>query len=740
MADILVSRHIPALYNGVSQQNPTLRQPSQAEGQINMYGTVQDGLRKRPPFQHLAQVTTDDWSTAHVHTINRDVSERYIVIVSDGDLKVFDAEDGTEKTVNFPTGKGYLDIVGGGDAEDSFSISSIADYSFVVNKTVVTATATSATTTPATYADQYQPDIWGEPDPLRYYNPNGAGTLTGTVNTFSDLPHPEDPSPPSNGEIYKIIGYDESNFAGYYVRRAGGVWEEHYGPGANTAMDETTLPHALVRLANGEFDFTPFKWTDRQVGNATSNPAATFIGRTINGVFYWKNRLGFITDENVVMSTSGDYGNFWRNTMTILLDSDLVDVALTTNKVSILKFAIPFNDTMMLFADQSQFSLSVRDVLTPTSVSIDETTGFEMDDTVAPVKVGTEVYFVSKAGSWSRLREYFVNSENLSLDAADITAHVPRYVPSAISNLTGSDVEDALFAVSSDTDYDNRIYVYKFFWSGDEKIQSAWSYWELNGVDTVLSIDVIESEVFALIKRQDATYLEKADLDVNAETLGLGFDILLDRRYEVQPGDMSYSAGLDETTITVPYDIRYGSPLANWKVVLTIGAGDVGKLMDPSNYTFPVVPGYDAIRVPGDIRTQAPVVGLAYDSEYELSEQFIYGRNDMADTTGRLNLRTLTVNYKDAGFFEVEVYPYGTDFASDVEEVIPASLDAFTGRTLGEAQLILGEAQFDTGVYQTYIDGNSRDVVIKLKNPSHLQAKFTSAEWEGKFTKRTRSM
>jgi len=684
-------------------------------------------------------VTTDDWSDALVHTINRDVSERYLVIVTDGDLKVFDAETGVEKTVNFPVGKTYLDVIGGGTAEDSFSIASIADYSFIVNKTVVTATKTSETVTPPNYDDWYQPDVWGEPDPYRYYNAHGAGTLTGTVNTFSDLPHPEDPSPPSNGDIYKVVGYDESNFAGYYVRRTGGVWEEHYGIGANTAMDETTLPHALVRLANGEFDFQPFKWTDRQVGDATSNPPPTFIGRTIYGVYYWKNRLGFITDENCVMSTAGDYGNFWRNTMTILLDSDLVDVALTTNKVSILKYAVPFNDTMMLFSDQSQFSLSVRDVLTPTSVSIDEATGFEMDDTVAPIKVGTEVYFVSKAGSWSRIREYFVSSENLTLDAADITAHVPRYVPSGITSLAGSDVEDTIFAVSANTDVDNRVYLYKFFWSGDEKVQSAWSYWELGAYDKILSIDVIESEVFALIKRGDATYLEKADLDVNAETLDLGFDILLDRRYEVQPGDLSYSSGTGRTTITLPYDLRY-SPQAEWKIVLTAGAGDIGRLVDQSTYQFPVTAGYNTVTVPGDMTIKEPVVGVNYDSEYELSEQFVYNRDDSADTTGRLNLRTLTVNYKDAGFFEVEVYPYGTDFASDVEEVIPASLDAFTGRTLGEAQLILGSASFDTGVYTTYIDGNSRDVVIKLKNPSHLQAKFTSAEWEGKFTKRTRSM
>ena len=736
MADALVSRHIPALYNGVSQQNPTLRQPSQAEAQVNMYGTVQDGLRKRPPFQHLAKVTTDDWSDAHVHTINRDVNERYLVVVTDGDLKVFDAESGVEKTVAFPTGKGYLAVVGGGIAEESFSIASIADYSFVVNKTLAIATKTSPTTTPTNYADWYQPSIWGPRINRRYYNSNGAGALDGTVNTFSDLPHPEDAQPPQNGDLYKVVGYDEDNFGGYYVRRTNGVWEETYGPGANQSYDETTMPHALIRESDGTFTFTPFSYTARQYGDADTNPPATFNGRTINGVFYWKNRLGFLTDENCVMSTAGDYGNFWRNTMTTLLDSDIVDVALTTNKVSILKHAIPFNDTMMLFADQSQFSLSVRDVLTPTSVSIDEATGFEMDDTVAPVRVGSEVYFASKAGSWSRIREYFVNSQTMMTDAADITAHVPRYVPNQIIGMAASDVEDALFLVSEKVGYENRVYVYKVFWAGDEKHQSSWSYWELDDGDTLLSVDVIEDKVFALIKRSDGTYLEKADLDVNSTTLDTDFDILLDRRYEVQPGDMSYSVGLDETTITLPYEILADDDM---KVVLTSGSGLVGKLVDPTTYQFPPAP-LDTMIVDGDITGNAPVVGVNYDASYQLSEQFVYDANQMADTTGRLNLRTLVVNFKDSGYFEIEVAPYGLDFNVDVEQVVPAALDAFTGRTLGEASLIIGEAAFSTGIYTTFIDAHSRDCVITLKNPSHLQSTFTSAEWEGKFTKRTRSM
>jgi len=732
MADSLVSRHIAALINGVSQQNPTLRQPSQSEEQINFYGTVQDGLRKRPPFQHIANVTATDISTAFVHTINRDVSERYIVVVTDSDLKVYHAETGVEQTVNFPTGKAYLNVAG--NANEAFALDSIADYTFVVNKEFVTATKAAPTTTPTNYADWYYPTIWGNRIDTHYYNPNGAGSLTGTVNVFSDLPRASDAIPPSNGDLYKVVGYDENNFGGYYVRRTNGVWEETYGPGANISLDEATLPHALVRESDGTFTFTPFAWNARQFGDAETNPPPSFIGRTLNSVFYWKNRLGFLTDENVVYSGAGDYGNFFRNTLTALLDSDVVDVAVSTNKVSILKYAVPFNNNMMLFADQTQFSLNVRDLLTPTSVSIDEATSYEMDLAVRPVGVGSEVYFTSKSGAYTRLREYFVHPEALNTDAADVTSHAQQFVPSGVFKLAGSSIEDVLFMVSNKAGYRNRLYLYKFFWSGDEKVQSAHTYWQMGDDDEILSIDMIENIVYALIKRPDGTFLEKADLDINSVVGSLSFDILLDRRYALQPGDMVYNAGPDTTTVTLPYQHTEDS---DTQIILTTGSGVVGSLSDPTQYTFP---SSTSMTVPGDITANEPVVGVRYEALQQFSQQFVYDANGNADTTGTLQLRTFTTNYQSSAFFQTKVYPYGLNFAADVESVVPASLDAFTGRTLGDANLITGEAAFHTGTHQFYIAGNSEDVVIQLINDSHLQSKFTSIEWEGQFTKRTRSI
>ena len=54
----LVSRSIPNLVQGVSQQPEVLRLTSQASEQINGYSSVVEGLKKRPPTEYVAKLSS----------------------------------------------------------------------------------------------------------------------------------------------------------------------------------------------------------------------------------------------------------------------------------------------------------------------------------------------------------------------------------------------------------------------------------------------------------------------------------------------------------------------------------------------------------------------------------------------------------------------------------------------------------------------------------------------------------
>lgn len=726
----LVSRQIPSLFNGVSQQPATIRLPSQGEEQINGYATVAEGLYKRPPTEHVARFTTDNLTSAHLHTISRDTDEQYIVVVTDGDLKVYDLA-GVEQTVSFPLGKLYLDIPAEADAASSFSVVTIADYSFVLNRTKPVATKTTPNATPLYFADWYFPNSWlpgvDTPPAAPYYNPD-AGVYRGSKQTFADLPKTTDDTPPVEGDLWKIAGFDENSFGAYYVVRRNGVWEETIKPGLTDTLDESSMPWALVRQGDGTFVFTVFPWKVRKIGDEETNPHPTFVGRTINDVFYYKNRLGFVSDENVVFSGAGDFGNFYRSTATDLLDGDVIDVAVSSTKVSVLNYAVPFANSLMLFADQLQFRLNTEDALTPQTVSIDVATEFEVSDLVRPLGVGPVAYFTTETGGYTRVREYFVEADILTNDAADITAHVPRYLPKRVSRLAGNGNEDVMFALSAERR--DRLYVYKFFWGDEGKIQSSWSHWQFPETDSILTVATLANQLFLVVQRTDGAYIEKCNIQPGAVTGDLEHQVLLDR---LTPVTGVYAPGADETTFTLPYPVE-ATNQPNYRLVRGSDFSAPLSLVDPTQYEWTST---TTVVVPGDHADGEVWAGQNYTFRWTFSEQFV-GDAQRAITTGRLMLRTFVVYYARTAFFKTEVAPYGNDPL--VEEIVPSQLSEFTGKTLGSASLLLNTPNFASGTYAFQVYGDSKVAKVSLVNDTHVQSIFQSCEWEGLYHNRARPL
>lgn len=140
----LVSQAIDSLIAGVSQQPLTLRDISSLEEQINGISRYATGLSKRPPADHtsvLSAVTTAAYDSVNLHTVARSSTDRYRVILSNGDLKVFDALTGTEQAVTFPDGKAYLATA---DPGRDFRCVTVGDATYVLNRTVAVQNGTEA--------------------------------------------------------------------------------------------------------------------------------------------------------------------------------------------------------------------------------------------------------------------------------------------------------------------------------------------------------------------------------------------------------------------------------------------------------------------------------------------------------------------------------------------------------------------------------------------------------------------
>ena len=793
----LYSSSIPNFVNGVSQQPFTLRLATQGDSQENGLSTVSQGLKKRPPTQHLKKISSTPLGDCFIHTINRDPTERYAVIVTNGDLKVYDVA-GNSVPVAFPNGKAYLNST---SVASGFSAVTVADYTFMVNKSVtVTPSSTLTPVRPhealinvkagnygkgysvivngSTVASFTTPNGSVSADVLqistdyiatqlynglvsagynsgswsvsRYgsiiylkntssdfsiatedgFNSGGMVAIKDTLSKFSDLPF----NPRVDGFVIEITGTGDSSstFDNYYVKfdsagAAGvGVWRECAKPSIPVGFSKATAPHVLIRLADGTFSFEEAPWDDRIAGDLESNMDLSFVGRTISDIFFYRNRLGVLADESVIFSESGKYFNFWRTTVTDLLDSDPIDVTASHTKVSLLKHAIPFNKQLLLFSEQTQFIVDQNDLLTPKTISLKVVTEFPCNIYAKPVGVGKNVYFSVDKGAYSAFREYFADLNNITNDSIDITGHIPQYIPSNIYRIAAAPNEDIL--VTANKNERNVLYVYKYFWANNEKLQSSWSKWVFPSTDTILNVDFIASDLFLVINRADGVYFEKMTVSLGDIGPNEPYLVHLDRKVQLPSAALSYASGY--TTINTAY-LGYvpenGTGTYQAVVKQTVGSIKAGEILDVE-----VVSGVP--RIAGNYSACTLAFGRKYTMSYSLStitiKQAQATGGQKSDTEGRLQLRKVAFNYANAGYFRVEVTPAGRDTYSYV----------FSGKVLGSSSALLGSFNISNGRFIAPVVSRNIGTSIVLKNDSPLPSSFLSADWEGLYVKRSQAV
>jgi hypothetical protein len=721
----LVTQSIPDLYSGVSQLPAIVRPDGAAQDALNTIFTVARGARKRPPTEHRArlQATPDN---AFIHHINRDVSERYVVVLTDGDLKVYDVTSGAEVPVTFPDGKAYLDVL---DPREDYAAVTVADYTFIVNKTRATAMR----------------DVIGEYTPPNYYASLNVRTFGGflaaiglaalyqrigtvpsspmqTVASVTDLPKNA-----PQGALYRVSGSTETAFTSYYLIRNGGVWDETTAPNLKNEINASTMPHALIRQADGTFVLTPFDWAPRRVGDEDTNPVPTFIGRAIKDVFYSQNRLAFLVDENVVGSVIGDFGNFWRRTILDALDSDPLDIAADDARVNILLYAVPFRDDIMLFSDQGQFNLRIeRGGLTGSNVSLTKTTAYELASAARPVNLGPDVYFGSENGGYVTIREYQFDRERQSNVANDLTAQVSRLIPAGLRFMVASVDNDMLFVNTEGAR--KRLYVYRQFWANGRKLQSAWVPWEFDG--EVVSATAIDQYLFVVLARPDGLFLERIDLYEDAEPDGYMGQVFLDRR--AVPVLRTYDAGNVRTTLTLAYPVT--APFrSSFRLVAGGGAPHPGALLDPAGYVWI---SDTQVSVPGDWRIANLLGGIKYTMRFTFSPFFVKRQDGTAVQGGRLQLRTMALYYERTGYFKVEIVPKAGP--ARTETILPGFFSTFAGKTIGDAGLMLGTPVYGSGNFRFPVQQQNSTVTVSITNDSHVNSEFYAAEWEAEYNNRAR--
>ena len=813
----IVSRSIPTLLRGISQSSDSSKQSDHADIQDNADSNPVVGLVKRSGIQHVTNLSTSTLGNVHIQTINRDVNERYVAIFSNGNVKVYEL-DGTEKTVTKPDGTAYLNTSNPRDTIKTVTIAdftfvvntnqvtamdstlsagnitqAIIFVKQVSNDTVYSVTVDGVTVTDDTTSDsslstsQVAADLQsglnsglsgftiarsgsvihikkndGSNFAIDGTDTQGNTQLTivkNSVQRFTDLP-----AVSPNGMVVEVKGDENTNFDNYYVKFVTnngnaleeGQWEETVEAGIQFKFDYSTMPHVLIRQADGNFRFARVDgdtytlsgtnytlpvWGERTAGDTESAKDPSFIGSKINNVFFFRNRLGFLADDNVILSNVSEFFNFFPDTVLTVVDSHPIDVAASHTKVAILKHAVTMGEQLILFSEQTQFVLSSSaDNLTPTTANVLVSTEFESSDDAAPVGSGNSIYFLTKKGNFAGIREYITQTNETARDAANITIHVPRLIPSNIFKLAVSNNQDILVCVG--TDNPNKLFINRWLFGGQgQKVLNSWFTFTINENRSIKNVDFIGTDLFLVIEEANTVTLEKIPFESDFKETNADFEFHLDHKVTEADVTVAYNSSTDKTTFTLPYRLRakmdiIGRFLASNETSTFVDINGVTQTLKPATViqSTNLTNGSTAtIEANGDYRNAKFIIGEPYDMHYRFSKQRITEtpqQNSAEIISSRLQLHHFYIKFEKSGFFQVEVTP----------ELRDTSTHKFSGRFLGAASSVIGQLNLETGTFRVPIMSRADKVDIDVKNKTFLPTLLASAEYEAMFHMKSRRM
>lgn len=543
-----------------------------------------------------------------------------------------------------------------------------------------------------------------------------------TSQSFSKLP-----AEAPNGYSVQIVGDTSKTSDAFYVQydAARKVWKEVAGWGVQKGLNNGTMPHALIRQSDGSFKMEALPWDERKCGDMNTNPDPSIVDQKINDVFFFRNRLGFLAGENIVMSRTSKYFSLFPASVANLSDDDPIDVAVSHNRISTLKYAVPFSEELLLWSDQAQFVLSASGILSPKSVELNLTTEFDVSDKARPYGIGRGVYFASPRASYTSINRYYAVQDVSSVKSAeDMSAHVPSYIPNGVFSIRGSGTENFVSVLSANAP--SKIFMYKFLYLNEENVQQSWSHWELGSNVTVLACDSIGSTMYLLLRNQSHTWMARAHFTKNSiDYLDEPYRIYIDNKLEITIPGGSYN---DDTYETVIYPGQfYGMKTYRGKYYIVAMDGKVTWFDEPQG-GWPN--GEPRLALSGNREGEKVYIGQAINFRYVFSKFLIKKAADDGSTAtediGRLQLRRAWVNYEDSGAFVVEVENTSRLFSYDM-----------AGARLGSNALRAGGLNVGTGQFRFPVSGNAKLNEVRIISDHTTPLNVIGCGWEGNYLRRS---
>ena len=511
-----------------------------------------------------------------------------------------------------------------------------------------------------------------------------------------------------------------------------GVWEECPAPELEVKFDTATMPIQMKRVlpgtfsinggsaqsyTNGAFRFSYPPWDDREVGDDLTNPKPSFIGEKINKVFFFRNRIGMLSGNNVILSRVNDFHNFWAKTAFTIANADPIDLQSTSTYPTDLFDALEVNAGLLMFSASQQFLLKTDEAqLTPETAIVAYLSSYAFNEKTKPFNMGTTAGWLNSTAKRTRFHEMAGIQRNGEPQVLEQTKVISKLFPDDIT-LVAESTENQMVLFASENK--NEVWGYKYYTQGEQRIQSAWFRWELPG--TVTFHCMMDDIYYAILKNGSVYTLQSFDIKKATDTLMVGtapqeYLIHLDTKTSVSSGSLTYTPSTNKTSFTKPAGYDNSGQLA---VFCKTAGNNVGRFSKAS------VNGSN-IEWDGDWSGLDIILGYLYEFEVELPTIYVTqaaGEQIKSETRGSLIIHRLNFSFGSVGLIDIKMKRKGkaTDFEQTYESI---DWDSYLANTLS----IVDEYIHTIPVYE-----RNTNVTIHLKSTHPSPATLNSMTWEGDY-------
>jgi hypothetical protein len=541
-----------------------------------------------------------------------------------------------------------------------------------------------------------------------------------SVNDVQNLP-----SQCKHGFIVKIANARMAEEDDYYLRFDGennrdgtGSWSECAKPGIAKSL--TNMPLVIQRTATTTFTVKQFTYQDRRVGDDLTNPLPSFVGKRINKVLFFRNRLALLAGENVITSRPGTFGtpDFFAESALTIGAADPIDISAASIFPSELFDGIEINTGLVIFSTNQQFLLASDDtVLNPETAKLRSISTYNYNETIPPISLGTTIAYVDNSGKFSRFNEMANTQREGEPSVVEVTKVVPTLLPKNIDLLTNSRENSLVLLGKTDSDI---VYGYKYFQVSDQRQQAAWFKWKLN--NPLLYHFIINDEYFFLDTDNflQCIKIVQTTSDPSITQDEVDFLLHVDNYTTISGG--SYSASTNLTTFSsVSWLPSVTTP--NHDLVIIDTNANAVRL---GRYAKPTSTSTTSFTVPGDWSSATLTIGYIYPYEVKFPTFYLTkqeGNRTKSDITASLVLHRIKLHFGKIGLYETTLERIGkNDYTEVYESTELDEYDASDAPYLEEFIKTIPVYEKNTNV----------DVTLKSSHPA--PATLRALSWEGDYS------